>query len=733
MPYDYHALGDFLRLSQASGEAALPSPQLDAIARLVKRILDAMPGGFFIYRATGNEEIIYANTALLHIFGCRTEAEFRQLTGNSFRGVVHPDDLNTVEQSIQEQIFSNQYHLDYVEYRITRLDGEVRWVEDYGHFIQEQSAGDFFYVFVADATEKRKLRLEAEAAIALANTQREQALQQTVEQYSRELDVISQEHLRQLEVIAGLSMDYTSIFYADLDSDTIRTYRLSKRIEHDFPALDQTRPFTGFADRYIQEYVVPEDRGLLAQGVDQDYIRERLSLEKAFSITYRIRQGNQAEEFLQFHVVNVGKQDHVSQIVLGSRSIDQEVRQSLQHQEMLEDALLQANAAIVAKNTFLANMSHDIRTPLNAIKGYTALSKRHSDDSQRIQKNLDMIQHASDHLLALVDEVLEISDLEAGKLYFEEQECSLPELVGAVQTALFPQAAALQLTFQVQMSGLRHATVYSDEKKLRRMLELLTSNAIHYNRPGGKVFLSVEELEHEHRAGYSRYRFVVSDTGIGISEEFQARLFQPFERERNTTMSGTFGTGLGLAVVKGIVDAMGGSIRVESEIDKGSCFFVTLPLRVHSEGAGLAGNNATPLPRADSRRILLVEDNELNREISVELLTDAGFSVDTAENGHIAVEKVKSSKPGEYSLILMDIQMPVMDGYQATQAIRALDDPQLASLPIIALSANALAEDKRRALSCGMNAHMGKPLEIDALVELIDAILKEKQSPSAPQ
>ncbi len=516
----------------------------------VIKFMDEMPGGFLIYRANEAEDIVYANKALLRIFQCSTLKEFREMTGNSFRGLVYLEDLDEIEESIKEQIAASQYDLDYVEYRIVRRDGEIRWIEDYGHFIRSETVGDIFYVFLGDATEKRS---------------------------------------RQLQI--------------------------------------------------------------------------------------------------------------------------------------LERALNNANLAIQAKNKFLSNMSHDIRTPLNAITGFTSLAKNHIDNRNEVQRYLDKIGEASGQLLDLVDKVLEISWTETKDVHVEEAECNLCEILQSVERALSPRFSGKKITFETDLTGVKHLDVYSDRDKLRQIVQYLAGNAVEYTGKGGRVRVAVVEGE-QLANDYAVYRLVVSDNGIGISKEFQEHVFEPFERENNTTFSGIYGTGLGLAITRNIVKIMGGTIEVDSAIGKGSTFTVTIRLRIQETQLVSAVSPEDVAVCLNSGKILLVEDNEINVEIETEILEKAGFCIEIAENGSIAVEKVKKSEPGEYALVLMDIQMPVMDGREAAEAIRGLGNPELAHIPIIALSADAFENDRRLSLESGMDEHLTKPMDID---EVVGAMAKALQ------
>lgn len=666
----------------------------------LKRIIDEMPGGFFIYRADEGEEIIYANKALFRIFGCETEKEFRALTGNSFKGIVYPADYQAVEESIKEQIMRSQYNLDYVEYRIVDKNGDVRWIEDYGHYMRSKEAGGLFYVFAGDATEKKLRQREV-------------------------LRTINQEHLRRLAMIEGLTLDYDSVFYADLDKNQIQAYRVSDRFNLKFQNEYQMCEYDGFDSEYLDTWVFPEDREKVARATTPAYIRERLAQNKNFRVNYRIINQDKIE-YLQLCIINVSGAGRVSQIILGYRSIDDDIRHELEQNTILCEALEQLKSANIAKNTFLSNMSHDIRTPMNAIVGFTALAQKHSGDKDKVKSYLDMIEASGSQLLRLLNDVLEISRMEAGAVYVEEKENNLLEIVQEVQRAVLSRATAKDIEFSLDISGLKHKYVYTDAQKLKQILVRLSRNAIKYTEAGGKVEVKVTELR-EMSNGLTAYQFMVKDNGIGISESFMAHMYEPFERQRNTTLSGIYGTGLGLTIIKNLVDMMGGTIDAESVEGKGSCFTVTFHLRVKEGQPSCDREDAVSVQMKEQKKLLLVEDNEINLEIEVELLQDAGFLVDTAVNGEIAVEKVKQAKPGEYAVILMDIQMPVMDGYHAAKAIRALENQDLANIPIAALSANAFEEDRRMSRESGMNEHLAKPVNMPQLLKFIESVTEGKK------
>ena len=540
-------------------------------------------------------------------------------------------------------------------------------------------------------------------------------------------------------------------------------------------------------------------------------------------------------------------------LVMSDRTADKQVNQAL------SDAVAAAETANRAKSTFLSNMSHDIRTPMNAIIGFTTLAISNIDDKERVKDYLAKTLASSNHLLSLINDVLDMSRIESGKIHLEEVEVNLSDVLHDLKTIVSGQIYAKQLELYMDAMDVTDEDVYCDKTRLNQILLNLLSNAIKFTPAGGTVSVRVRQLAGQVR-GCGQYEFRIKDNGIGMSPEFAKKIFEPFERERTSTVSRIQGTGLGMAITKNIVDMMGGTIEVQTAQGKGSEFIIRVPLRVQAEhrpvekiteleglkalvvdddfntcdsvtkmlvkvgmraewtlsgkeavlrarqsiemsdvyhayiidwrlpdmngievtrqirslnddtpiiiltaydwsdieveakAAGVTAFCSKPMFMSDlretlmralgqkltdapqellpeknadfkDRHILLVEDNELNREIAQEILREYGFQVDTAENGEVAVEKVSTAAPGSYDLVLMDVQMPVMDGYTATRKIRALDDPARAKLPILAMTANAFDEDRRNALESGMNGFLSKPIVIGDLVQELRKIL----------
>ena len=388
----------------------------------------------------------------------------------------------------------------------------------------------------------------------------------------------------------------------------------------------------------------------------------------------------------------------------------------------------QAQSANKSKTNFLFNMSHDIRTPMNAIIGFTTLAQN-TDNVTQIHDYLQKVNVSSKHLLSLINDVLEMSRIESGKLQLNETPCSVKEIFQNLYAIMQDQVAKKHQTLEIISKNVTTDAVYADKLRCEQVLVNLVSNAVKYTPEGGKITVSIAQLP-ERNTGYASFEVHVIDNGIGMSPEFVKRIFQPFEREYNSTVSNVQGTGLGMTITKSIIDLAHGTIDVASTPGKGTDITIRLTQPVYEGKLSISEQDKqeTQLPKNDGfhgRHILVVEDNKLNREIAVTMLHQAGFTTDEAMNGAVAVQKVAQSEPGYYDLILMDIQMPEMDGYTATKNIRALPNKALADIPIIALSANAFDEDKRASLEAGMNAHIAKPINIKELFKVLDDILKK--------
>lgn len=410
------------------------------------------------------------------------------------------------------------------------------------------------------------------------------------------------------------------------------------------------------------------------------------------------------------------------------------MQESKVHTTQLQKALKETDAANKVKGQFLMNMSHDVRTPLNTILGMTAIAQKESDDKEKMSECIKKIDIAGKHLLSLVNDVLDMSQIDSGKMILTEEVISLTQLFKKVADMMKIEAKEAKLTIDWTIQ-LKDEIIIGDSLRIQQVLINIINNAIKYTSEGGHVLLEMIQLEDKVKEGYGTYRFSCTDTGIGMRQDFLERIFLFFERDKNTTLSGVAGTGVGLAITKGILDLMGGSICVKSELNKGSTFTVDFHFKVQKQELQkeqdtiqdviVDSNSQEQTQDYTNKRILLVEDVELNMEIAEELIGTTGVQIDKAYNGKEAVELFSKNPCGYYNLIFMDIQMPVMDGYEATSQIRSLDKPDSKSIPIVALSANALADDIENSLNAGMNEHIAKPIDMEAVWKVLKKYLNE--------
>lgn len=672
---------------------------------IIQSFCDEMPGGFFIYKASGAGELIHVNKDVPRIFGCDTEKEFRELTGNVFKGMVHPDDLPEVERSIQEQIADSSDNLDYVEYRIIQKNGTVRYVEDYGKYIITSNYGGIFCVFINDVTDRFVKRMEE------------------LEKINSQLkDTLSRENQYRKAILHNARL----FFEVNLTKDTFissASHSFSGSLADMFKSINIPE-YTRYSD--VLDYVSKNIVKLNHEEFKRFFSVERLigcyvsnEPEQVMDCTIIDKSGR--ERMFQF-ISLIGRNKRTQNII--SLLIAKDITDINEKNRLFQIALKEANAANIARQSFLDNISHEIRTPLNSIIGYTELIRTNPKNTEKLCHYLDNIKLSSVQLLKIVTESLELTYLESGKAVLNKCECSLDELLSDIEKRIAPDAAKKNITLVFDKSGVRNFKVYADSMRLEEVLWQLLDNGVKYTYKGGKVVLRIEEDKNSPH-GFGTYTFTVEDNGCGIEEELLQTIFEPFKRVENTTSSGIFGSGLGLAVVKNIVDMMNGTISVKSEVGKKSIFSVSVTFKLHEEQ-----QNQTYISKISSDEkfmegihILLVEDNLINLEIEQSMLEYCGCIVDTAVNGKEAVEKISKLNTRIYDIILMDIQMPVMDGYEAARQIRNLKNPILSSIPIIAVSANAFEDDREKSLECGMNAHFPKPIDIAELQNLIGKIL----------
>lgn len=416
---------------------------------------------------------------------------------------------------------------------------------------------------------------------------------------------------------------------------------------------------------------------------------------------------------------------HVVSVLLANRDFTEEKKRELKQEEALRQEKIKAEKANEAKSIFLFNMSHDIRTPINAIVGYSQLMKKELTNPKLVHYQ-EMIEQSSNLLLSIINNVLDMARVESGKMKLDENYNVVGNILQVVCDAFEGEATRKNIEITRNIS-VKHKHVMVDATKMQEILSNLISNAIKYTPEDGHVSIDIQELECE-REGYVLFQTKVSDTGIGMSEDFLPSLFELFARERNTTISKIPGTGLGMAIVKNFVDLMDGSIEVESELGEGSTFTITIPHKIADKdytNRNIESSNVSDID-FKGKRILLAEDNKLNAEITTTILSEMGFEVKAVEDGILCVNEMQHQPANTYDLILMDIQMPNMDGYKAADCIRHLSQPEKANIPIIAMSANAFEEDKKKAFDVKMNDYITKPIDFQKMEEVLKNILCKK-------
>ena len=807
---------------------------------VIEEIGGHMPGGFFIYQSKEPEELIYANKPVFDIFGCANQEEFRALTGYTFRGMVHPEDYERITCSITQQISESDDQMDYAEYRITRRDGTVRWVDDYGHYCETEAYGGIYVVFIWDITEKREQRetdkatrdavisaltnsyntvwlindvaaescslyhtdLDEVHAEAIRNAlsharytdtkteyvdtmvapedrdrmQEEISLPYILKQFEtrnqfsvdflrllesgprhyridiarvfmpggrtgvmmgfKDVDVeVSQgramqqaledatkakeeyrraavAHMTYSKVAQALAGDYFSIYIVDPDTDEFAEYSATK--EYDDLGIEKAgEDFFALSRSNMERLVFSGDRDRVLGTFHRRKVMSILERDGHFTMKYRLMTG-ETPIWVSMKVTLLEDQDG-RHLIIGMNNIDAQMKRETEYQRHM------AEARTRARNDFLANMSHDIRTPMNAIVGYTNIAKGNMNDPGTVTNALEKIGSSSHYLLSLINDILDISKIESGKMQINPGPCDLGNIFRRIEDITALQAKNKSLILTYRHESVRHYRVNADELRIEQVLVNIISNAIKYTPAGKTVDLIAEEEPAE--GNRYLYRFIVRDTGIGISEEYLPHIFESFTREEKSTVNRIQGTGLGLAITAKVVELMGGTISVKSTLGEGSEFTVELEL----ESLDTEENDAKPEQDSidlSGCRVLLVEDNEINAEIAQVILSQYGIETDRAENGQEGVRQVQEHGEGYYDAVLMDIQMPVMNGYEATRAIRALEGDSYQTLPIIAMSANAYDEDIQDSLAAGMNAHIAKPYNPEDLLKLLHAQIR---------
>ncbi len=534
---------------------------------------------------------------------------------------------------------------------------------------------------------------------------------------------------RRDSLVSGLTEDYEGVFIVDVDRGTSKAVRIGKDFmalfeipssdEYDPSKVDDIKeaPFMAVMTAIINSYVAEEEREELLPKFEPEYAWQRLQSEMSFALSYRIIEKNGNDVYYRAKFVKLQDQD-ARRFILGFRNDDVTVRERMELEKLREEKAVQERTAelssnLEAKTMFLFNMSHDIRTPMNAIVGFTNMAMKNIDDKEKALDALNKTMKSSDVLLALINQILDMSRIESGMVELSEDKADMNRFGNNVRPMLEELANDKQINFTFNIHDVADRYVYCDIVRVDEVLVNIVGNAIKYTQDGGEVQVDITQREAA-RDGYGTYEIKVADNGYGMSAEFQKHLFEDFAREETNIQKGIQGTGLGLPLCKKIVDLMNGTIDVKSEKNIGSTFTIIIPFKVRESDTDDIEVEYDESVEAKfvGKRILLAEDNELNREIAIDILSEDGFIVEEAVDGTEAVDKVRDKGDDYYDFVLMDIRMPYMDGYEATKQIRGFAKRHI---PIIALSANAFEEDKAKSLKVGMDDHIAKPIEVDKL------------------
>lgn len=521
---------------------------------------------------------------------------------------------------------------------------------------------------------------------------------------------------RDMAVISGLSDDFGCVVYVDYETLSEVHYRFDPMFDEMVPGWSKINNFGKRLEVLVDTVVHPSDRESFCAATEPTKVLDMVEREHMYFVNFRLQVGG---EDIYYQIKFVKDENFKNHVIAGFHSVDAETKREMANLE-------KAELANKAKSAFLFNMSHDIRTPLNAMIGFTDMAVKNIDDKAKALDCLSKSKLSSEHLLSLINDVLDMSRIESGKVELDLNPVNLGENGEDYVPMLRSLAEKKNVHFDFAQHDIQNRYVYVDFLRLNQVVINVVSNAVKYTPSGGSVTVDISQIPSE-REGYGLYQIVIKDTGIGMSAEYQQHLFDEFSRERSSTVSKQQGTGLGLAITKRIIDMMEGSIEVDSKVGEGSKFTIRIPMRIQEhpedvEQVRFAHSEEEPVS-FEGFKILVVEDNELNLEISKDILESAGVVVESAEDGSIAVERLKEKGPDYYDCILMDIQMPVMDGFEATRTIRQMFPDK--RIPIIALSANAFDEDRRKSFEAGMDGHLAKPIVIAQLEDALKKYLKK--------
>lgn len=531
-------------------------------------------------------------------------------------------------------------------------------------------------------------------------------------------ELLKRENNKLQNIAMALSEDFKVIFYVDL-----KTHEYERFSKIDDVASGTITKGTGdfFEDRIFSlKGHVPEDEySSITKMFTKENILAELAGKPSFSFDYKLETNGQMHYYM-CKIIRADALGEDNKIIVASFNDDERIMKEMEQRRKLEEAVQRAEDANIAKTNFLFSMSHDIRTPMNAILGFSSLAKKHLDEREYIEKCLDNVNSSGEHLLALINDVLDMSKIESGKLSVHEKAERIVDIYGQVNPLVLELAAAKSIKFDFNLKNVSTEFIFCDRLHLCQILINILTNSVKYTPNGGSVSFIVEEIPSE-KEDCAKFRFEIADTGIGMSEEFLNHIFDTFAREESASTSKVEGTGLGMSIVKRLVELMNGTIDIKSEVGNGTTTTCLLEFRkaeekqVEKETSESEIN--TQIALLESKRILLVDDNNLNRIIAMDMLEEMGIVVTEAVDGVNAIEILSSKGENSFDCVLMDIQMPGMDGYETTKKIRS--ELNMQRIPIVAMTANAFEEDRQNALNAGMNDHMTKPVNIKKLAAML--------------